>query len=431
MYTGNALDEENKIIAKGEGIYLWDVQGKKYIDALSGLGVVNIGHCNQQVVAAIKEQSEQLEYISPFMGFSHPSVLKLVDLLSPLIPIKNPKFYFVNSGSEAVERAIMIAKQYHIRRNMPNKQMIIGLEGSFHGSTLACFSVGGLPNLSHFYGPLLPGTIKADCPNCYRCEFQKESCNYYCIQKLKKLIQYYRSENIAAFIMEPIMNAKGIVVPPTGYVKKAYELCRENDILFICDEIVTGFGRTGSMFVAQEAGIQPDIITVAKGLSSGYIPISAAIISEQIADEFTKRSSIQNVYGSTFGGHPIACAAAYANVKVILEDNLVENANEIGQYIEEKFKSLYQFNFVGDIRGRGLMWGIELVKDKKSKERYPLSMKLSQRMESGLYEKGLLCRVAADVIRLCPPLISSKEDIDNIYTILYDFFSNLDLNNNL
>lgn len=342
------------------------------------------------------------------------------------MPIENPKFYFVNSGSEAVERALMIAKQYFIRMNMPRKSIVIGVEGSFHGSTFGCFSVGGLPNLFHFYGPLMPGFVKTKTPNCYRCEFKKENCNNFCIQQFKNLIKYYVADNIAAFIVEPIMNAAGIIVPPKEFLQEAAKICKENNILLICDEIVTGFGRTGSMFACEDIGVQPDIITCAKGLSSGYIPISAAIVGEKIACEFRNNRSMQDVYGSTFGSHPIACAAAYANIQVILEDKLVENARNLGEYIEDKIPMFDELSIVGDVRGKGLMWGIEIVSDKVSKVRFPKTYKISKRIEQGLYNRGLICRVAADVIRLCPPLISTKENIDEIFDILYEHLKEIE-----
>lgn len=425
LYTSNQLDSE-KVIVKGDGIYLWDDHDRKYIDGLSGLGVVNIGHSNKRVINAITEQANQLEYISPFMGFSHPSVLKLTSLLKNIVPIEDAKFYFVSSGSEAVERALMIARQYFIRINMPRKNIIIGVEGSFHGSTFGCFSAGGLPNLFHFYGPLMPGFVKTRIPNCYRCEYKKDNCSYFCINQFRDLVKYYMPDNIAAFIVEPIMNAMGIIVPPPEFLKEVAEICRKNNILFICDEIVTGFGRTGSMFACEDLDIQPDIITCAKGLSSGYMPISAAIVSGKIAQEFTKNKSMQDVYNSTFGCHPIACAAALANIQVVLEDQLVQNAYNLGKYIEDKFLKLLDLAIVGDIRGKGLMWGIEIVSDKLKKTRFPKTLQISKRIEKDLYERGLLCRVVSDVIRLFPPLISTKENIDEIFDIIYDYMKNLE-----
>ncbi len=420
-YTDNTIDSA-RLLVKGKDIYLWDNNGKEYIDGISGLGVVNVGHGQQEIITAISDQLNLLAYNNPFMAFVNEPLLKLSEILDKIVPIKDPKFYFVNSGSEAVERAIMIAKQYFIRKGQSKKQNIISLDKSFHGSTFGGYSAGGLRNLYHFYEPLLPGFYNTETPCCYRCPYglKKESCSSQCVKKLEDFVKYLRPQTIAAIIIEPVVNAGGIYVLPRRYVNKLKELCAANEILLIADEVVTGFGRVGEYFGSNYFNLTPDIITCAKGLSSGYSPIGCTIVSGKIADVFRDNKGIQNVYGTTFGANPVSCAAALKNTEILINNNLIEKTKSIGQYIESKIQKLMEISIVSDIRGLGCMWGIELVKDKETKERFSPKYKLSSLVESTAYRNGLVCRVAADVIRLYPPLIINETQVDRIIDILYN-----------
>jgi adenosylmethionine-8-amino-7-oxononanoate aminotransferase len=410
------------IMARADGVNYWDVHGKRYLDALSGIYVVSVGHNNRRVIDAIHRQLDTLCFSPPMHG-TNPVAVQLANLLAELAPGDLSAVKFQCGGAEVTEAAIKLARQYHKLTGSPGKYKIISRYLSWHGSTLGSLSASGLKSRKTVNEPLAPGFLHAFPPTCYRCPFGKEypSCEITCATLIGDMIEMEDPETVAAIMVEPIGHTGGIIDPPPEYLPILREICDRHNILLIFDEIITGAGRTGHLFAAETFGVAPDVLCTAKGLSGGYAPLSAMICRKPIADVFWGPISENPgfVEGHTFEGNPISCAAGLAVLQEILDRDLCGNARKQGEVLRAGFQRLAdKYGVIGDIRGKGLLQGIEFVRDRKTKERFPANPGFGVRVGRRALGNGLLCRFDPHWIAFGPPLISTTEQIEEMVAIL-------------
>ncbi|MBF6606085.1 MAG: aspartate aminotransferase family protein [Chloroflexi bacterium] len=388
------------VLTRGDGIYLWDESGRRYIDCIASLEAVAIGHGRIEIAAAVAAQLSQLEFLDTLRYVSRPAV-ELADRLAALAPGDLDAVHFASSGSEAVEAGLKIARQYHYLRGRQGKFKVIARRGGYHGCTYGAMAIDGSYYRTHkeYFEPLPPIGRFVAAPDD--------------AEEFDALIRFERPDTVAAVIIDPVATASGIYPADDAFWVRLREICDEHDVLLIADEAITGFGRTGRMFASDRAGVTPDILTVSKGLSSGYIPISAAIASRKIATEFRGAPHRALAHGHTFGGHPVACAAALANLKIIDEEHLVTNAATVGSYLERALQGLLGRGLVIAVRGTGLIYGVEL-RDADRPDELPLD--IGQAIVSRLRENGVLTFVLhpGNVLFLCPPLVINEEQVDEL-----------------
>ncbi|OGS37471.1 MAG: aminotransferase [Elusimicrobia bacterium RIFOXYB2_FULL_49_7] len=397
------------VVECAQGATVYDESGKAYLDCFSGISVVNAGHGNPGVIEAAKAQMEKLIHCGSYV-YHVKAVADLAERLAAITPGRLRKSFFANSGAEAVEGAMRLAKQY------TGKQEAVALTASFHGRTNGTLSVTGMAGRKKKGGPYLPGIAFAPHPYCYRCPFKQtspEKCGLLCADYLEEVIRYQTSDNVAFFIAEPVMGEGGIIVPPAGYFKRVKEILDAHGILFIADEVQSGFCRTGKMFAIEHGGVEPDLMAMAKGIADGF-PLSAFIAPKEIADAFKPGDHL-----STFGGNPVSCAAALANIQYLLKANLAAESARKGQWLMESLRGLCPSNAVfGEVRGQGLMIGIEVVKSLSSKEPAP---DRAGALRASLLEKGILIGLGGtfnNVLRIQPPLVISDEELNRFVEIL-------------
>lgn len=420
----NVLDDPHPIIIeRGEGSRVWDADGKEYIDGLSGLFCVNVGYGRQEIIDAITKQLQKISYVSPF-SFPNEPAIELAAKLAALSPIgSDARVFFVTGGSEAVESALKISKQYQRLRGFQGRYKTISRRVAYHGTTMGALSVGGLTGIRKMFEPLVPGARHVPLPHRYRCDYcaDKTECTLQCTREVENVVEFEYPETIAALIMEPVQNSGGCIVPPRTYYPEIRRITRESGILMIMDEVICGFGRTGKLFGSEHWGIQPDLMTLAKGMTSAYYPLGAVIVRKEIADAFIGEEAKKLLHGITFGGHPVAAAAALANIAIIERENLVRRSAEMGSYFQaELHKALDRHPAVGDIRGLGLFVGIELVTDKAKRTPMPGGAKMGW-LSDQLLMRGLIARCddrLDPVIQLSPPLVITRQEIDKIVGIL-------------
>ena len=401
-----------KLVTEAEGVWVYDGQGNRWVDTLAGMWLKNIGHGRKEIADAVFAQMQEVSY-SPG-GTVSPATVKLAAKVASLSPDKDSRVYFTSGGSEAVETALKMAKAYHKNNGEPTRYKVISRRGSYHGATHACMALGGSGTAGgQDYGPLQPGNIHIANPNAYRGPHSDMEC----AEELERTIQHEGAHTVAAFIGEPISAANGIHVPDPGYWPRIREICDKYGVIMICDEVITGFGRTGKMFATEQWDIQPDIFTVAKALTSGYLPIGAAVASKKVADNFLGEDNMLR-HLITFGGNPASCAAGLANLEIMENEGVVENSAEMGDYLYEQLQTLYEHPMVGDVRGgMGLLAAVELVQDRDTKERYPAEAQLAPKLTAIMERNGLLGR-AGDIISLSPPLTITKDEVDFVVKAL-------------
>jgi 4-aminobutyrate aminotransferase/(S)-3-amino-2-methylpropionate transaminase len=395
------------VIVGGKGATLMDIEGKEYLDCYAGISVVNAGHCPPKIVKAVKDQTEKLIHYGPYV-YHNPVVTELAVKLAEVAPKGLVKTFFGNSGAEANETAVKLAKKF------TKKQELVALECSFHGRTVGTLSITGQSRRRRYdMGPYLSGVSAA--AYCYRCPFEKEypSCGVLCARRLEDVINYHSSDDVAALIAEPIMGEGGIIVPPPEYFKILKKILDVHGSLLIVDEVQSGYGRTGKMFGIEHYGVVPDIMTMGKGIAAGF-PLSACISRSDIGDSLQPGDHL-----STFGGNPVCCAAAIANLELFKEQKLVEGSAKKGEYLVKRFNELKEkHRLIGDVRGRGLMVGVELVKDKKTKEP---AVEETNRLKEKMRNRGILVGtggVKACVIRFQPPLVITLDELDKAVTVM-------------
>jgi adenosylmethionine-8-amino-7-oxononanoate aminotransferase len=428
------LDRSLPQVIKGDGIYLYDAAGREYLDACGGALVVNIGHGRREVASAMAEQASRVAYAHGTM-FTTAALEELCGTLVELLLGDLDKVYLVSGGAEATETAIKLARQYHLARGKAGKYRVIGLWPSYHGNTLAALSVGGRGPLRAPYEPLLSDFPHVPAPYCYRCPWRDHpsQCGVLFAEELEKLLKRDSAENFAAFIAEPVSGSSvGAAVPPPEYFPRIREICNRHDLLFIADEVLTGLGRTGKYFAMEHFGVAPDILLLGKGLSGGYAPVGAVAVNRRLIEVIREKFG-NFTHGYTFSHHPVVAAACRETLAILKRENLVERVERLGPYFLKKLELLERFSFVGDIRGRGLLAGIELVRDRETKEPFPRSRKLVEEIAALAVQKGLLvypstgCAdgVDGDIITLAPPFVIDEEGIDRIVERLEETFAGL------
>jgi adenosylmethionine-8-amino-7-oxononanoate aminotransferase len=398
-----------RMYVKGEGVWVWDIEGRKYLDAMAGLWFKSAGYGRKEIADAVYRQMTAID--SPPAGGVVPVQAELADRVASLYHDKEARMFFVSGGSEAVETAVKMAKKYHALNGKGGKHKIIARRGSYHGGTAMSSSLGRAN--ADTMGPEMVGAENVVNTTPYRCAYCDGKCNLKCADEFDTVIGWHGADTVAAIIAEPVSAAAGIHIPHTEYWPRLRQIADKYDVLLICDEVITGFGRLGTYFGSERVGVKPDLTTVAKALSSGYAPIAAAIATRKVADAFIGDQSRTFRHLITFGGHPIAAAAAVANLEVFEREHLVENSRKMGDYLYQQLQKLYEHAIVGDVRGGyGLLAAVELVQDRKTKKRFPPEAGLAQKVPQKLAKRGLVSFRAADVISLCPPLVIKKDEVD-------------------
>jgi adenosylmethionine-8-amino-7-oxononanoate aminotransferase len=410
------------VMARADDVYYWDVSGKRYLDAISGIYVASVGHNNRRVIEALRAQLDVLAFSPPMHG-TNPLAVQLANLLAELAPGDLSTVKFQTGGAEVTEAAIKLARQYHKLTGSPGKYKVISRYQSWHGSTLGALSASGLKSRRTVNEPLAPGFLHVFPPTCYRCPFGKtyRDCGITCATIVESVIEMEDPSTVAAIMVEPIGHTGGIIDPPEEYLPLLREICDRHNVLLIFDEIITGIGRTGRMFAAETFGVTPDILCIAKGMSGGYAPLSAMICRKSIGDVFWGPIAENPgfVEGHTFEGNPVSCAVGIAVLSEILERDLCGNARVQGARLRQRFEQLAQkYPAIGDIRGKGLFQGIELVQDRATKARYPDALAVGTRVGRRALEHGLLCRFDPHWIAFGPPLTVKPEQIDDMVAIL-------------
>lgn len=429
----NLVDRAPIVIERGEGAKVYDHTGKEYIDALAGLFCVNAGYGRKEIADAMYAQAMKIHYVSSFSYPNEPAV-RVADKLADLAPIAGDgeaRIFFVSGGSEAVESALKISKQYQRARGFRGRYKTISRRLAYHGTTMGALSVTGLQSVRAPFEPLVPGARHAPMNLHYRCPYcsHESSCNLSCAREIEDLVEQEGAETIAAIITEPVQNSGGCIVPAADYYQRIRDLCDRTGIVMIMDEVICGFGRVGYWFGTEHWNVKADIITCAKGLTSGYSPLGAAIVKQEIADTFLGEEKHKFMHGITFGGHPVSAAAALANLAILERENLPQRAKESGEYLMGQLKeALESSRIVGDIRGLGLFIGIELVKDKGTRESLHGEADMAW-LSDELLARGVICRAddrLDPVIQLSPPLIISKEEIDRVVSVLDEMIEGLE-----
>ena len=414
-----------KLIVKSDNIYLYDEDGKRYIDGPGGMWCNNIGHGNKEIAEVIKNQIETMDYCSPFSESSEKAA-ELASVLSELSPGDLNTVFFTPDGSSANETALRFMMLYNNILGRPEKKHIISRDRAYHGSTYLTGSITGKDREKNYFDFESTFIHHVGSPNPYRRK-DNQTVDDFCDEKVKEFedkILEIGPNKVAAYIAEPVLASGGCIVPPKNYIKRFWEICKKHDILYISDEVVTGFGRLGHFFCSQEEfGIIPDIITSAKGITSGYIPLGAVLISDRLMKSISKDSSLF-FHGFTYSGHPVSCAAALKNIEIIKRDKILDHVKNIAPYFHQKLKTLYEIPIVGDVRGMGLMAGIECVIDKDSKNPLILDQAIASRIDEESLKLGLIIRPIYHICVLSPALIIKKEQVDDLVDKLYQAISN-------
>jgi putrescine---pyruvate transaminase len=414
------LADEELVIERAEGVWVWTERGKKLLDGFAGLAVVNVGHGRREIAEAIAEQTVRLAYYPTTRQFSNRPAAQLAEKLAALTPGDLEYSFFAVSGAEANERAMQMARHYWLASGKPTKHKVISLEGGYHGGTTGTFAVCGLPHMVEPYAALhVPGFAKIAPPYPFRDRGKgtDEELVQRRARELRQAIVAEGPETVSAVIMEPVISSGGFIMPPIGWLRAVRAICDELDVLMIADEVITGFGRTGRWFACEHDGIVPDLMTVAKGITSGYIPLSAAIARRRLADAFADDATQENVHPGTYAGHPVACAAALANIQIMEKDNLVANAAAMGaRLLDELQQAVGKKRIVGEVRGRGLMVCAELVAPDGSGR--PLDKELIARLDRKTWDRGAIVSARGQVVRLAPPLCISPAEVDQLVDIV-------------
>ena len=404
-------------IVRGKGARVYDLYDKEYIDCHAALWLTNVGFGRTEIADAVYAQMKEIAFFSSFEGHT---TLPSIDLAERMIELLEPegmdKIFFSNSGSEAVETALKIARQYWRMKGRGEKYKFITRERAYHGVTLGGLSVGGMAINRRMFEPLLPGCRHAPAPDCYRFDVpDAEARGHDCALAIENLIRQESPDTVAAVIVEPVQGAGGAIVPSDNYHRELREICTRYDILLIFDEVVTGFGRLGSWFAARHWNIRPDMMCFAKGITSGYIPLGATAVSGEIARTFLEHEASHGAFrhGNTYSGHPAACAAAMANIDILEREKLIENAARMGAYLWERMASLQRHNVVGHANGLGLIGRVQLVEDRVSGRYFDPKRDIAGAVARRLTGLGVIVRsVPGDIITLSPPLCISKSEVD-------------------
>jgi adenosylmethionine-8-amino-7-oxononanoate aminotransferase len=418
-------DKDIPVMVRGEGPYVWDQHGKRYLDGLSGLFTVNAGHGRSELAQAGSKQAEDLGYF-PLWTYAHPAAIELAERIAALTPGDLNRVFFTTGGSEAVESAWKLARQYFKCIGQPDRTKAVSRFIAYHGTTMGALALTGLPSIKTPFEPLVPGAIKAPNTNFYRAPEHgddEEAFGVWAADEIERAILREGPETVAMVILEPVQNSGGCFTPPPGYFTRVREICDRYGVLLVSDEVICAWGRLGYYFGAERYEFQPDLITVAKGLTSGYAPLGATIATDRVIEPFLSGSA-SFLHGITFAGHPVSSAIGNANLDVFAREDLCGHVRENEAGFRAALESLSDLPIVGDVRGAGYFWGIELVKDKATKESF--TDEESERLLRGflsptMFEKGLICRAddrGDPVIQLAPPLVCGPEQFKEMTDVL-------------
>ncbi len=415
------------VIVRGEGPYIWDDQGKRYLDGLAGLFVVQAGHGRAELAEAAAAQARELAFF-PVWSYAHPRAIELAARLAALAPADLNRVFFTTGGGEAVETAWKLAKQYFKLIGKPTKYKVISRSIAYHGTPQGALSITGIPFAKQFFEPLVPGGHKVPNTNFYRAPEHGDDLKAFGLwaaNRIEEAIEMEGPDTVAAVFLEPVQNSGGCFPPPPGYLERVREICDAHDVLFVADETITAFGRIGDYFAMNRYGVVPDIITCAKGMTSGYAPMGAMIASDRLFEPF-RHGDTMFAHGYTWGGHPVGAAVALANLDLMEREGLPAHVRENENAFRSTLEKLLDLPIVGDVRGDGYFYGIEMVKDKATKETF--SDEESERLLRGflskaLFDRGLYCRAddrGDPVVQLSPPLVCDQSHFDEMEQILRD-----------
>ena len=412
---------EPLVIVGSEGSRVTDVEGREYIDGHGALWLANAGFGRHEIIDAVSDQLRRLSYFPSFAGMANNIAVELAERLVGLTQREGmSRVFFSSGGSEAVEAALKMTRQYWRLRGKNQKHKFISRHMSYHGVTMGALSATGLTANRHLFEPLVPGFRHIEAPFCYRCPYELDypSCHLNCARALERTIEFEGPDTVAAFIGEPVMGAGGVIIPPDGYWQEIQRICRKHNVLIIADEVITGFGRTGKMFGVRHWDVTPDIMVMAKGLTSGYLPLGATITREEIFEVCLGKygEGREFRHGTTYAGHPAACAAGLANIEIIESENLVERAEDTGRYLLGRLKELQTLDVVGDINGLGLLARLELTGDATGK---------GQQVSREAMKRGVILRALGDVISFSPPLVITCAEVDTMVDRLTEVLEDL------
>jgi len=422
-------DNEIPIMVRGEGAYVYDQRGKKYLDGISSLFTSQLGHGRKDLAEAAKAQAETLAYF-PLWTYAHPNAINLAEKLSQIAPGDLNRVFFTSGGAESVESAWKLARQYHHLNGDHGRYKVISRDIAYHGTTMGALTITSLDSYRQPYEPLVPGAIKIPNTNFYRAlqhGDDLEAFGLWSAQQIEEAILREGPETVAAVFLEPVQNAGGCFTPPPGYWQEVRRICDRYGVLLVSDEVICAFGRLGTWFGGQKYDYVPDIICCAKGLTAGYAPLGAMIVSDRIAEPF-QHGDTSFVHGFTWAGHPVSCAVALRSLQIFEDEKILENVQANQDYFYEQLSTLRDLPIVGDIRGTGYFWGIELVKDQDTRASFEgdeAERLLRGYVSPEMFRRGLICRSddrGDPVVQLAPPLISTREDIDFMVGTLRDVF---------
>ena len=414
------------VITRGEGAYIWDDQGKRYLDGLAGLFVVQVGHGREELAQAAAAQARELAFF-PLWSYAHPRAIELAERLAASAPGDLNRVFFTTGGGEAVETAWKLAKQYWKLVGKPGKHKVISRAVAYHGTPQGALSITGIPAAKEMFEPLVPGAFKVPNTNLYRApeplRSDPKAFGRWAADRIAEAIEFEGPDTVCAVFLEPVQNAGGCFPPPPGYFERVREICDEYDVLLVSDEVICAYGRIGSMFACDDFGYVPDIITCAKGLTSGYSPIGAMVVSDRLFEPY-RHGTTYFPHGYTFGGHPVSAAVAMANLDIFEREGLNQHVRDNAPAFRATLEKLLDLPIVGDVRGEGYFYGIELVKDKATRTTFDDDE--SERLLRGflskaLFDAGLYCRAddrGDPVVQLAPPLIIGQPEFDEIEGIL-------------
>ncbi|WP_225044903.1 putrescine--pyruvate aminotransferase [Pseudomonas aeruginosa] len=406
-----------RIITKAEGVYIWDSEGNKILDAMAGLWCVNVGYGREELVQAATRQMRELPFYNLFFQTAHPPVVELAKAISDVAPEGMNHVFFTGSGSEANDTVLRMVRHYWATKGQPQKKVVIGRWNGYHGSTVAGVSLGGMKAL-HEQGDFpIPGIVHIAQPYWYGegGDMSPDEFGVWAAEQLEKKILEVGEENVAAFIAEPIQGAGGVIVPPDTYWPKIREILAKYDILFIADEVICGFGRTGEWFGSQYYGNAPDLMPIAKGLTSGYIPMGGVVVRDEIVEVLNQGGEFY--HGFTYSGHPVAAAVALENIRILREEKIIEKVKaETAPYLQKRWQELADHPLVGEARGVGMVAALELVKNKKTRERFT-DKGVGMLCREHCFRNGLIMRAVGDTMIISPPLVIDPSQIDELITL--------------
>ena len=416
-------EEGSLVVAEADGAYVFDSDGKRYIDGIGGLWCVNIGYGRDEMAQAIADQVRAIPYYSSFNHLTTPPSAELAAKLAEISPDNLNHVFYGTGGSQANDTAIRIIHYYFNRLGKPSKKKVISRVDAYHGSTYLTMTLTGV-TADHVGFDLAPDLVSyVSCPNPYRKPDNMSDAEFcdFLVDELEQEILTIGEDNVAAFIAEPIMGAGGVIVPPQGYHQRTFEVCRKYDVLYISDEVVTGFGRIGHLLSSEPVfGIKPDVITAAKGISSGYLPLSATMLSDEIYEVLSQPAEDGSLFthGFTYSGHPVCCRAGLKNIEIIEREGICEHVRDVGPYFEQQLNTLRDLPIVGDVRGKCFMMCVENVKNPQTKELFDADIAIGDRIAAHCQKHGLIVRPIAHLNVLSPPLILTRDEVDDVVDIL-------------